>query len=178
MSDGDYLLLGALFGYGMGHSDHYYSEPYYNRYIHPAYLRYPGYVAYGYGHVPLGRYGTYGGYRTTVINHVNVTYAAQESAAHRDPKLSTYVGGGKTYTGTTVPHSSFSGTNLTPRAPAGDGPVSPSGKKGTAPAATTGGSGQTAPRPSTPSTGGKSGYSGTSTRSGTGSGGGSRSRSR
>lgn len=126
MSIGDYLMLHALFDYGMGHHGYYYSEPYYRNYISPAYARYPGYTAYGYGHMPMPRYSNNTIYRTTVINHVDTKYATQEKAAERDPKLSTYkTANGKTYTGTTVPRKAFSGTNVPAKkiGLAGDAPI-------------------------------------------------------
>ena len=129
MSDADFLLLGALFWYGLGHHSYYYSEPYYNHFIGPAYTRYPGYRSYGYGHAPLARYSSVKVYNTTVINHVDRTYARQEATAVKDPKLSTYkTANGKTYTGTTVPKTAFKGTNVVPRSAAGD---APRGTKGT-----------------------------------------------
>src|SRR6478672_150692 len=48
MSDTDFLLLGGLFGYGLGHHSYYYSDSYYYNRIGPAWDRYPG-TYYGYG---------------------------------------------------------------------------------------------------------------------------------
>lgn len=160
MSGTDYALLGALFGYGLGHHSYFYSEPYYYRHIGPAYTRYPGYVAYGYGHRPLTRYSSVNVYHTTVINHVDSRYAAQEKTFAADPKTGAYkTANGKTYTGATAPKTAFAGTNVTPRGPAGDATTN----KATTPSTGT----KTTPKTS-PSTGtsGKSGYGSGSRSSG------------
>lgn len=125
MSDGDYLLLGALFGYGLGHHSYFYSDRYYHSYIGPAYSRYPGYVSYGYGRRPLVRYSSVNVYHNTVIQHVDTKYAAQEKTFAADPKTGGYkTAGGKSYTGATAPRSAFSGTNVqTPGKRLGDAPT-------------------------------------------------------
>lgn len=166
MSDGDFLLLGALFGYGLGHHGYYYSPSYWDRSIGPAYIRYPGQVSYGYGHRPMVHIDNSQTYNTTIVQRVDTKYAEQETKAAADPKTGAYkTAGGKPYTGATVPKSSFSGTNVTPRGPAGDAPTSKAGTSPTTPKTNS----TTSP---TTSGGGKGGYSPPSSgRSGGSSGG-------
>lgn len=110
MSDADFLLLGGLFGYGLGHHSYYYSDGYYNRHIGPAWSHYPG-TYYGYGHQPVTQINNVKVYRTT-INNVNTRYAAQERTAERSPSTGGYKSTtGKTYTGNTVPAKVFRNTN-------------------------------------------------------------------
>lgn len=107
MSDADWALIGFMYGYGAGHSAYYFSPGYYDRYIGPAWSRYPG-TYYGYGHQPITRITNY----TTVMNNYSRSNATTIRTAQADPKLSGYTGSsGKTYTGTTVPAKSFSGGN-------------------------------------------------------------------
>ena len=129
MSATDFALLMLMFNYGLGHHDYYYGPGYYNHYIGPAWNRYPG-SYYGYGHRPVTRVVDARSYNTTVINHVNTTYAADEKKAAADPKYSTYkTASGKTYTGTTVPKTAFKGSNVPVTGPAGSARTSNTGTK-------------------------------------------------
>ena len=133
MSNTDYLLLGGLFGYAMGHHSYYYSPFYYDNYIHPAYVRYPGYVSYGYGHVPTQRITNVNVYKTTVINHADTKYASQEKSYAANPKYGTYkTANGKSVSATKLPNKPFSNSNVpVNRKPAGDAPYSkPSSSSG------------------------------------------------
>jgi hypothetical protein len=125
MSNMDYLLLGGLFGYAMGHHSFFYSPSYYDHYIHPAYVRYPGRVNYGYGHTTINRYTTVNNYNDTTVKTANTKYAADEKKYSADPKYSTYkTANGKTYTDNKLPTKKFSRTNV-PKAtsgPLGDAP--------------------------------------------------------
>lgn len=143
MSTTDFLALMFLFDYGMGHHDFYYGPGYYGHYIGPAWNRYPG-SYYGYGHRPVTRVDART-YNTTIINHGNTAYAADERRAAADPKYSTYkTASGKTYNGNTVPKSTFKGSNVAVSGPAGDAPTAktpakPSTKSGnTSPSSTYG----------------------------------------
>jgi len=125
MSAGDLALLLVLFDHGMGYHSYYYRDWYFDQYIGPAYYRHPGYQAYGYGHRPLVHVDKRT-YNTTIIQHVNTRYAADE---RRLEKTATYTtAGGKRFTGDKAPKSAFSGTNIAPKTkpigPAGDAPVS------------------------------------------------------
>lgn len=123
MSATDFALLLLMFNYGLGHHDYYYGPGYYNHYIGPAWNRWPG-SYYGYGHRPLTRVVDARTYNTTVINHVNNTYAADEKRAAANPQYSTYkTASGKTYTGNTVPKTAFKGSNVPVSGPAGDAPT-------------------------------------------------------
>jgi hypothetical protein len=158
MSNSDYLLLGALFGYGLGHHSYYYSDDYYNRRIGPAWSHYPG-SYYGYGRQPVTRITNVNNYHTTVINNVNTKYATQEKSYAANPATGGYKGSsGKTYTGATVPPKAFSGTNAPTRA------------GGNATTSTSGSTGKGGYSPSSPSSGrsssGSSGYSGSSSGKG------------
>jgi hypothetical protein len=126
MSNTDYLLLGGLFGYAMGHHSYYYSPFYYDHYIHPAYVRYPGYVSYGYGHVPTQRITNVNVYKTTVINHADTKYAAQEKSFAANPKYGTYkTANGKSISATKLPNKPFSNSNVpVSRKAGGDAPYS------------------------------------------------------
>lgn len=106
MSDADFAMLGFLFGYGAGHSDFFFTPRYYDRYISPAWSRYPG-TYYGYGRAPVTRVTNY----TTVIHNYDSVNASRITTAKADPKLSGYTDTktGKSYTGTTVPAKAFSG---------------------------------------------------------------------
>jgi hypothetical protein len=138
MSDADFLLLGGLFGWGMGHHDFIYSQPYYDNYIHPAYVRYPGYVAYGYRHQPVPAYSNVNVYKTTVINYADTKHATEEKTAVKDPKFNGYkTANGKTISADKVPAKAFSGTNVTPRAKTSLGDA-PSGKSNTTPRTSSG----------------------------------------
>jgi uncharacterized membrane protein YgcG len=124
----------------------------------------------------MARYTNVNVYHTTVITPTNTKYAVQEKAAAASPVTGGYkTANGKTYTGATAPKAAFKGTNIVPRAPAGD--------------AVTGKSSTTAPKISTgtnpkPVTGGSKSYSGSSSSggsksySGSSSSGGSKSYSR
>lgn len=165
MSNVDYALLGALFGYGLGHHSYYYSDGYYNRHIGPAWSRYPG-TYYGYGHQPVTRISNVNVYHTT-INNVSTRYAAQEKTYESNPKTGGYKSSdGKSYTGSSVPAKSFANTN----APAKSG-----GNAGTVGSTSGGSSGKGGYSPSTGNSG-KGGYSppssGGSRSSGGSSGGG------
>lgn len=157
MSNSDYLLLGALFGYGLGHHSYYYSDDYYNRRIGPAWSHYPG-SYYGYGRQPVTRITSVNNYHTTVINNVNTKYATQEKSYAANPATGGYKSStGKTYTGATVPPKAFSGTNA---------PTKAGGNAST----TSGSTGKGGYSPSSPSSGrsssGSSGYSGSSSGKG------------
>jgi len=111
MSDTDFLLLGGLFGYGLGHHSYYYSDSYYYNRIGPAWDRYPG-TYYGYGRAPVTRITTVNNYHTTVVAPVNTRYAAQEKTYAASPKTGGYTSTtGKTYTGNSVPAKAFANTN-------------------------------------------------------------------
>lgn len=158
MSNSDYLLLGALFGYGLGHHSYYYSDDYYNRRIGPAWSHYPG-SYYGYGRQPVTRITSVNNYHTTVINNVNTKYATQEKSYAANPATGGYKSStGKTYTGATVPPKAFSGTNA------------PTKAGGNATTSTSGSTGKGGYSPSSPSSGrsssGSSGYSGSSSGKG------------
>ncbi len=126
MSNADYLLLGGLFGYAMGHHSFFYSPYYYDHYIGPAYTRYPGRVSYGYGHTTVIHYTTVNNYNNTAVKTANTKYAADEKKYEKDPKYSTYkTANGRTYTGATLPTKKFSGTNVPKQntsGPLGDAP--------------------------------------------------------
>lgn len=139
MSATDFLILSALFQDGLRYHSFYYRPGYYDDFIRPAYSRYPGYVAYGYGHQPLTRINNVNVYKTTIINPVDTRYASQERAAQ---SRATYTSpSGKTYTGSTVPTKLFSGGNVPTKA---------------------GGSAGSSTSSSTTSGSGKSGYTGSS----------------
>lgn len=168
MSDADYFLLGALFSYGLGHHDYYYSDSYYNSRIGPAWSRYPG-TYYGYGHQPVTRINNVNVYNTT-INNVNTKYAAQEKTYAANPKTGGYTGSsGKSYTGTSVPAKAFANTNAPAKSGGNAGITgSSSGKSSTGSSSGKGGY--------SPSTGssGKGGYSPPSSGGSRSSGGGRR----
>jgi hypothetical protein len=124
MSDADWFMAGVLWQNAMGHSNFYYGPNYYDQYIGPAWYRHPGYSGYGWGHRPITRIDART-YNTTVITHVNKTYAADEKRAAANPKYSTYKGsGGRTYTGNNVPKSAFKSSNVPVTGPAGNSPTS------------------------------------------------------
>jgi hypothetical protein len=167
MSNSDYLLLGALFGYGLGHHSYYYSDSYYNSRIGPAWSRYPG-SYYGYGHQPVTRVTSVNTYHTTVINNVNTKYAAQEKSYASNPTTGGYKSStGKTYTGSTVPTKAFSGTNATTKAGGNAATVGGSSKSGYSPSSPSSVRGNY----SSPSSG-KGGYGGGSSSGSRGGGGG------
>jgi hypothetical protein len=168
MSDADWFALGAMFRFGLGHSDYYYSDGYYYRHIGPAWSRYPG-TYYGYGHAPVTRITTVNNYHTTVVQPTNTKYAAQEKAAAANPKTGGYkTASGKTYTGATAPKSAFKGTNVTPGSAAGDAPTS---KPGTTTPKTK--NSNTSPGIDKTYTGGSKSYTGSSSGSSSGRSGGS-----
>lgn len=128
MSDADYLLLGGLFGYYMGHHSYYNRPWYYDNYIGPAWTRYPG-TYYSYRGRPVTRITTVNNY-TTIVHNVDTKYASQERSYSSNPKYSGYkTANGKAYTGTTVPKKAFSGTNVpVNKAPLGNAPLGNSNK--------------------------------------------------
>lgn len=167
MSNSDYLLLGALFGYGLGHHSYYYSDNYYNSRIGPSWARYPG-TYYGYGRAPVTRINNVNTYHTTVINNVNTKYAAQEKSYAANPTTGGYKSStGKTYTGSTVPTKVFSGTNATTKAGGNASTVGGSSKGGYSPSSPSSGRGSY----SSPSSS-KGGYSPSSSGGSRSSGGG------
>lgn len=165
MSDADYFLLGALFSYGLGHHDYYYSDNYYRNYIGPAWNRHPGsYYGYG-GRQPIVRITNY----SATINHVNTAYAADEKRAVADPKTSAYKSAsGKTYTGKTVPQSTFKSSNVTPTGPAGSARTSNTNMSTSTTSKVPAGTSSTS-KSSTSDGYSKSGTSSSSSRSGSGS---------
>jgi hypothetical protein len=170
MSNSDYLLLGALFGYGLGHHSYYYSDDYYNRRIGPAWSRYPG-SYYGYGRQPVTRITSVNNYHTTVINNVNTKYAAQEKSYAANPTTGGYKGSnGKNYTGATVPPKAFSGTNAPTKA---GGNASTTGgstsKGGYSPSSPSSGRSSSGSSSYGSSSSGKGGYGGSSSSSSGGS---------
>lgn len=166
MSSTDFMLLGGLFGYGLGHHSYYYSPSYYDRYIGPAWSRYPGSYA-GYGGRPVTRISSGNTYNTTIVN-VNNRYATQERTAE---KTATYrTAGGKTYTGSQVPAKAFSGTNAPVKAGGNAPAVGSSSKPSTTTSGSSGKSGWGSWGSSSGSSSGKSGYSGSSGRSSGGGG--------
>lgn len=112
MSPADWALLGYMFHYGAGHSDFFFDPygNYYNRYIGPAWSRYPG-TYYGYGHAPVQRVGDVNVYKTTVVHNYDTRNASTITTSRSDPKYSGYTDTktGKSYTGKNVPTKSFSG---------------------------------------------------------------------
>lgn len=129
MSNIDYVLLGGLFGYYMGHHSYYNRPWYYNNYIGPAWTRYPTGNYYAYPGRSVTRITTVNNY-TTIVHSVDTKYAAQEKSYSSNPKYSTYkTANGKTYTGTSVPKKSFSGTNVpVNKGPLGNTPMGSSNK--------------------------------------------------
>lgn len=171
MSNSDYLLLGALFGYGLGHHSYYYSDDYYYRHIGPSWSRYPG-TYYGYGRAPVTRITSVNNYHTTVINNVNTKYSAQEKSYASNPTTGGYKSStGKSYTGNTIPAKAFSGTNAPTKSGGNAGTYTGGSSSGRS-----GGYSPSSPfsgRNSSPSSG-KGGYSGGSSGGSRSGGGGGR----
>lgn len=108
MSMTDFLLLNALFSYHTTYAPFYGSPGYYNHYIGPAWTGYPGTYYSGPGRTTI---------RTTNVNvytsntsKFDTKYASQEKVAQKNAAYKT--ANGKTYKGTEVPRSAFSGTNV------------------------------------------------------------------
>jgi hypothetical protein len=169
MSNADWLLLGGLFGFGMGHHNLYWGPNYYDRAIGPAWNRYPGSYR-GYGGRPIVHIDNRT-YNNTIIKNVNVKYATQEKTAERDPKLSGYKGSnGKTYTGATVPPKAFSGTNAPTKAGGNASTTSGSTSKGGySPSSPSSGRSSSGSSSYSGSSSGKGGYGGSSSSSSGGS---------
>lgn len=163
MSDADWMLLGGLFGYGLGHHSYYFSPDYYDHYIGPAWSRYPGSYT-GYGGRPVTRISSGNVYNTTIVNNVNGRYAARERVAEKTATYRTATG--KIYTGSQVPAKLFSGDNAPVKA-GGSAPVGTVPGNVSAPSGSTGRSGWG----STGSSTGKGGYSPSGSSSGRGSSG-------